>query len=127
MTHNNCIRSADRVLLSGDTALVPLGNRPGYYARVDLTDFQRLQADGYDRAWFAASNGHRNFYVRMNGKPGDPPLVQLARIITGAGPREVVRHADGDHLNLTRRNLKVIPRAKHLAEVGVTADQWGSL
>jgi len=106
----------------GTTALVPLGNLQGYYAKVDLADFERLRSEGYGKAWFVNANGSRGQrYVRCNGLPGEPSLRQVARLITGAGPREVVRHADGNRLNLTRRNLQVIPRAKHLASRGVAA------
>lgn len=120
MTNKTKSRDAIIVLEDGVTALVPLGNLPGQFAKLDLQDLQRLRAAGYDKAWFVNSNGGRLLYVRTNGLPGDPTLVQVSRLITGAGNREVIRHADGDRLNLTRRNLQVIPRAKHMAARGLT-------
>lgn len=96
----------------GSIARVPLANHPGRAATIDHADIQRLIAGGYRAAWFVNSNGKRNHYVRTLGREGDPTLVQVSRLVAGAGPREVVRHADGDHLNLTRRNLVVVPRAQ---------------
>lgn len=101
------------------TARVRLGNHPERPARVDLADLVRIRAEGYGGAWFVAHNGGGRTYVRMNGKPGDAPLVQVARLVAQARRDQVVRHIDGDHLNLTRANLRLIPRAKHLREVGV--------
>lgn len=119
MTNKTNTRHAIIVLEDGVTALVSLGNLPGRFAKVDLPDLQRLQSEGYGKAWFVNSNGGRLLYVRTHGLPGDPSLLQVARLITRAGRREVVRHADGDRLNLTRRNLQVIPRAKHMAARGL--------
>lgn len=101
------------------TARVALGNHPERPARVDLADLVRIRAEGYGGAWFVATNGQGRTYVRMNGKPGDAPLVQVARLVAQARRDQVVRHIDGDHLNLTRKNLRLIPRAKHLREIGV--------
>ncbi|WP_426014063.1 hypothetical protein [Caulobacter sp. DWR2-3-1b2] len=95
----------------GSTLRVPLGNRPGYFATIDAADLSRLHDWGYRGGWFANSNGNRRQYVRTSGQPGDPTLVQVSRLITGAGPRQIVRHRDGDRLNMTRRNLEVISRA----------------
>lgn len=102
--------------LADGTAFVRLGNRPGQHARVDLADLQRLRAEGHNRAWFIASNGKGIDYVRT-AEHASSRLLQPARLIVGARPHQVVRHVDGDHLNLTRKNLKVISRAQHLATV----------
>jgi len=120
-TNKTNTRPAITVLEDGVTALVPLGNLPGQFAKVDLPDLQRLQAEGYGKAWFVNSNGDRLLYVRTTGLPGEPTLRQVARLIMDARPKEIVRHEDGNRLNLTRRNLRVVPRAKHLAARRLTA------
>jgi hypothetical protein len=104
----------------GSTVRVPLGNRPGYFATIDATDLARLHEWGYRGGWFTNSNGGQRQYVRTHGLPGDPTLVQVSRLITGAAPRQIVRHVDGDRLNLTRLNLEVISRAKQRADLGVS-------
>ncbi|ATC32510.2 hypothetical protein CA606_09200 [Caulobacter vibrioides] len=94
----------------GACAYVPVTNSPGHYVRVDLGDLRRLEGRGQAGAWFLNGNDRRPGYVRTQNGPGKGRLRQVARLITEAGPGEIVRYRDGDRLNLTRANLSLVRR-----------------
>lgn len=98
------------VTVMGGCAFVPVTNSPGHFVRVDLEDLRRLEAQGQAGAWFLNGNDHRPRYVRTQNGPGKGRLHQVARLITQAGPGEIVRYRDGDRLNLTRANLSLVRR-----------------
>lgn len=97
------------VTVMGGCAFVPVTNSPGHFVRVDLEDLRRLEARGKAGAWFLNGNGGRSRFVRTR-RTGSRHLVQVARLITQAGPGEIVRYRDGDRLNLTRANLSLVRR-----------------
>lgn len=82
--------------------LVPLAN--GRVATVDLSDWEDLLCAGLTPQWTLNDSGNGFAYVRAQGREN---LVVVARVITGAGRREIVRYCNGDHLDLRRRNLRV--------------------
>ena len=92
--------------------IVPLAN--GRAATVDLADWEDLLCAGLTPQWTLNDSGNGFAYVRAQGREN---LVVIARVITGAGRREIVRHRNGDHLDLRRRNLCVMSggRAKGMA------------
>lgn len=102
-------------LMGARTAFVALTNSPGHFVRVALEDLRRLEGRGLGGAWFLNGNGGRSRFVRTR-RAGSRHLVQVARLITEAGPGEIVRYRDGDRLNLTRENLALVQRAQHRAD-----------
>ena len=87
---------------------IPLGNRPGTFAIVDQQQFANLVSQGVTGRWFLNSNGTGRSYVRIavpvEGRRGGTNLL-VARLIIGAGPRTVVRYANGNPLDLRFVNL----------------------
>jgi hypothetical protein len=84
--------------------LVPLSNS-SQPAIVDRADFERLKAAGVtDRAWFLnGSHGYR--YVRVAASDFAGGVATVARLILGVGEKKTVTYANGNRLDLTRRNL----------------------
>lgn len=108
--------------------LVYLAN--GAYARLFRTDFKRLVRLGVSPNWFlnvAGSGTHS--YVRAAvpasfGWAGTPAMI--SRLIVSPRSRgQVVRHRDGNPLNLRRDNLEIVRRQtgakarEHLLEAAV--------
>jgi len=90
-------------------AFVPLGD--GRFAVVDAVDFDQLVAAGVSANWHIGVDDRGADHVRIrSAKPERFPVVSVARLITGAGPRERITFRDGDRLNLRRENLRVSPR-----------------
>ena len=77
-------------------------------AIVDQYDYDNLQSLGLSQCWHFNSNGTGSGYVRaaFNGESGSNNH-QVARIITQAGRRQVVRYRNGNTRDLTRFNLIV--------------------
>ncbi|MBX9701782.1 MAG: HNH endonuclease [Acetobacteraceae bacterium] len=87
---------------------------------MDAADWQWISPE-YGPAWLLNANGDRTrAHVRRAGHAvaaaarqcGEKPVATLARIITGAGPGEVVLYRNGDTLDLRRVNLEVVSRAE---------------
>ncbi|HMU49900.1 MAG TPA: hypothetical protein PKA13_08990 [Geminicoccaceae bacterium] len=86
------------------TVEVPLAHGRGT-AVLDAEDFDRLVGMGITDQWWLNSNGHRHSYVRCT-IPGDRGHAHsIGRLVIGAGRRQVVRHRNGDLLDLRRANL----------------------
>jgi hypothetical protein len=87
---------------------VPLTNAPDLFAVVDQHSHARLVSQGLTGSWFLNDNGSGRSYVRTfvptEGRQRTTNL-QVARLIVGAGPRTVVRYANGDPLDLRYGNL----------------------
>lgn len=109
------MEASPSITVADGCAYVPVTNSPGYFVRVDLEDLRRLEAQGQAGAWFLNGNGGRSRFVRTR-RAGSRHLVQVARLITQAGPGEIVRYRDGDRLNLTRANLTLVRRTQHRAD-----------
>lgn len=86
---------------------VPLTNHAGE-AVVEESDFDRLTEAGLPMTWQLNGGNSGPGYVRAycNGATGN--LLTVARLITGAGYKQIVRYNDGDRTNLRRSNLKVV-------------------
>lgn len=85
--------------------LVEISNRRGAFARFDADDWDELFAER--RPSLMLHGAKNTFYVRT-ACPGVVGGVDtVARLLTGAGRGEVVKHADGDRLNLRRANLRL--------------------
>lgn len=88
---------------------VPLDNRGRHYAIIDETSYRRATAGRATGAWLLNSNGNGNSYVRcwsLASGSGKPTLVQVARLITGAGGGKIVRYENGNRLDLRATNLR---------------------
>ena len=88
--------------LGTTVVMVPLAHDLGP-ATLDPEDFARLMAEGWSDRWFLNENSVR---VRYNAVRGS--LTNVARLVTGARPGQVVRYADGNRLNLRRSNLYTV-------------------
>lgn len=81
----------------------------GRFAVVDHTDFARLMDLGLSPNWVYAPSGGDYFYVRVKPPKSFPKhtLASISRFILPPERRGVVvRHRDGDVLNLRRSNLE---------------------
>ncbi len=84
--------------------LVPLANHPKL-ARIDAKDFEMLLAEGYSDQWNFNRVGQAYGYVRCKNEKVKGGLSTVARLVLGAGKKQVVHYRDGDRLNLCRSNL----------------------
>jgi hypothetical protein len=88
---------------------VPLDRRGERFAIVAARDYWRVVEAGATGPWLLNDNGSGRSYVRTSvpsGK-GHGTLVQVARIISGAGPRTVIRYDNGDTCDLRAWNLSL--------------------
>lgn len=104
---------------------VSLDNRGRHFATINAHDYLAVLRAGVTGAWFMNDNGKGRSYVRAAVPTGIGTCtnVQIARIIIGAGPRTIVRYANGDPLDLRRANLswqrgKAKRTDDHLAQRG---------
>lgn len=86
---------------------VEMSNRPGWFALVNLIDFEDLLLGGVTLPWFVNRNGSGLEYVRFtrNGVAGR--LASVAPRIMRPGKGWIVTYRNGDRLDLRRRNLEV--------------------
>ena len=86
--------------------MVPLANhsRP---ARIDAKDFEMLLAEGYSDQWNFNRVGQGYGYVRCKDGKIKGGLSTVARLVLGAGKKQVVHYRDGDRRNLCRSNLYI--------------------
>lgn len=106
-------------------ALVPLANHPTP-ARLLLSDFEALKAQGVSDQWTLneAKPGYR--YVRASSSDGAKHLVTIARVLLDAQQGRQIGYHDGDRTNLLRENLYLkgnerrARRAVQTAERGVS-------
>jgi hypothetical protein len=112
----------------GRVVIVPLaGGRP---AKIDEADYELVLRLGLSPAWVLNDDGDGRCYVRTRrlSKFGASNNVQVARVLMTPPPGCVVKHADGDHLNLRRANLLVVEgptrakaRERHWKPQGIAA------
>lgn len=86
---------------------VEMSNRPGWFALVDLIDFEDLLLGGVTLPWFVNRNGSGLEYVRFtrNGVAGR--LASVAPHIMRPGKGQIVTYRNGNRLDLRRRNLEI--------------------
>lgn len=84
--------------------LVPLANHP-IPARLRLSDFEALKAQGVSDQWTLnkAKPGHG--YVRASAAHAAGHLVTIARLLLDAQQGRQIGYRDGDRTNLLRENL----------------------
>lgn len=75
----------------------------GMRAVLDAGTWNARRATGWENAFAAVREGHCTVVCRQIHKRRP---VQLARLVTAAGPNERVLYRDGDPLNLRRSNLE---------------------
>lgn len=78
----------------------------GRYALVDDADFDTLT----QFRWHITGAGYAAGFVRVNGTR---LRVYLHRYLLDAQPGQIVDHIDGDPLNNTRANLRLVTRAQN--------------
>ena len=86
---------------------VELTNFRGVFAIVEAADFDRLVELGTSTHWLLNRNSANATYVKTYKPAVAGSMAQVAREIVGAGRGGVVRYANGDRLDLRRRNLVV--------------------
>jgi hypothetical protein len=85
---------------------IPLSK--GYFAVIDAADCERVSA----HKWCASVCGHTVYAMRrVKGPDGKRRPVMLHRFLMDAPNGRDVDHIDGDGLNNTRANLRVVERA----------------
>lgn len=84
--------------------LIPLANH-NEPAKLFRDDFDRLMAEGCSDQWMLNSNGQGHAYVRVGNSNVAGQLESVARLVFNAGNGVVVKHYDGDRLNLRSDNL----------------------
>jgi hypothetical protein len=97
---------------------VSLSNRPGVFAILDHADWTAWIEAGRSTVLFANGNGQGREYV-FHYDPSHPGTGSpVARTLTNAGPRRVMKYRNGDRTDLRRSNLyNVAGKTGGLAEV----------
>ncbi|WP_321335008.1 hypothetical protein [Breoghania sp.] len=87
---------------------VPLDRHGLRHAVIDEASYRAAIASGISTTWAYNGNGSGHSYVRSWKLPQQRSsnLVQVARVITGAGRGEVIGYANGDRLDLRPENLE---------------------
>jgi hypothetical protein len=86
-----------RIILLGNEAIIILPC--GRSTIVDISDVDRVR----DYPWYANTNGYVVASHYANGKKVN---VYLHRLVLGAGPRQIIDHADRDRRNNRKANLR---------------------
>lgn len=86
---------------------VPLDPQGNAYAVVLEKDYQTVRQTGATSPWYLNANSSGTDYVRTNvrDEKGRWTKFLVARIITGAGAREVIYYANKDRLDIRPENL----------------------
>jgi hypothetical protein len=86
--------------------------------RIPLTQGQVARVDASDHAWLSqwrwryATNGYA---IRTYTDPqGQPRYALMHRVIMQARPGKLVDHIDGNRLNNTRANLRIVDRHQNM-------------
>ena len=76
-------------------------------AWTSLDAYERILEKYGPRAWFLNSNSRGRAYVRLVPATTGQP-VMVSRLVLGVPPRKVIKHFDGDRLNLRPSNLVIV-------------------
>ncbi|GAQ90918.1 hypothetical protein KFL_007020050 [Klebsormidium nitens] len=98
---------------SSSTALIEVKDgKESVYAIVDKEDEDRVRPF----CWRYATEGNKSSKYVVKSKTLEDPFTRLSHMVIGQQPKgsDVVTFVDGDHLNLTKSNLKICtPAAAH--------------
>lgn len=85
----------------------------GYMVEIDEEDYIRLVLND-SRKWCAYSQ-HKDqvYFIRSLSLGKMKKTERLHRLIAGAGCKDFVDHADGNTLNLSKRNLRICGRKEN--------------
>ncbi|BBD38221.1 hypothetical protein Amn_31010 [Aminobacter sp. Y103A] len=86
---------------------VALDRQGRRHALVEAGAYRQVLDAGATAAWFLNANSQGREYVRTyvpDGTRGGT-LVQVARVVVGAGAKSVIRYSNGDTLDLRSGNL----------------------
>jgi hypothetical protein len=105
----------NRYDIRGDEVVIYLDRRDGSVleTRISLSDFEHVNA--FPGKWYAHLNKKRKWYVWANGKDSDgkPITIHLHRYIMNPPEGLQVDHFDGDSLNNTRQNLRIVTQSQN--------------
>ncbi len=90
----------DLIPLQSDRVAVVL--QDGDAAVMSRVDYEQLRSKGWKGRLTHRKVTGDNLYPSINH---GPRIYTVARVILAAGPRERIRYANGNHLDLTRANL----------------------
>ena len=93
---------------------LPLTNSP-LFALVDDTDYERLRWT----QWRLTSEG---YVIRSRS-----PAILLHRFLLDVQPGQIVDHRDGNKLNNTRANLRLVTNAQNIWNRSVAVDSRSGL
>lgn len=79
----------------------------GYFTSIDAIDWEYLKR----YIWYAKEDGTYVYAVSNSG--GNRSAVKMHRMITHAGPIDIVDHINRDTLNNKRNNLRVVDKAQN--------------
>lgn len=88
--------------------VIQAGIGAGQTVLIDPEDFAELQRHGATLPFYLVAS-RESVYVRCSCTDATGRQLTVARIITGAGPGEIVRYRNLDHLDLRRSNLRKSP------------------
>ena len=94
--------------LEGSEVTMEVVNVPtasGTLARIALSHFNYLMAEGYSDQWWMHSNGGAHAYVRTTRAGNPRKTYTVARLIGGGAPGTHIRYRDHNPLNLLFSNL----------------------
>lgn len=106
--------------LGDGTSLVSLPENA--FAHVDNASIEDLRLRGLTGRWYASRTGNRAYVAMwLPSQSGQPGITTVARLITKAGPDQVVRYRNTDRFDLRRCNLLVVPKVLGRAERDLAA------
>lgn len=100
------------IRIDGERAYVPLTK--GHEAIIDVRDLYLVE----DKNWCALAQGHTTYAVRADYSTGKYKLVYMHRHLQSAPDGLEVDHIDGNGLNNSRSNLRVVSRAQNAKNLG---------
>lgn len=118
MSNTNPLRATHRFKDAAGRSCtrVPLANSP-LYAVLLAEDFERLTAAGLTHNWGLNRNKNEG-QAYVCAKVTGANTISVARLITGARWKQIVRYRNGDHLDLRPENLFVTKGGKAHKDCG---------